>query len=297
MNNTMEKNLQEKFKEIGMTAAAIAERSGLSKTTVSLVIADKYNGAQETVKKVESVINELWEERAEPETRTSPLFRLTPGQKQAGGVIELLWRKKKFGMVVGPSGGGKTTLVREVMQKHPSIRSYTATAGISMSGMLSDICGVFEIQTSGTIDQRRNRLIGLAPGQFLIIDEADNLTRGREVRHVLRMIEVFRKMYDAGTGICLVGLPSLYEDVCKAGETYVFSRIRYINRFIPPDKAFLRAVWKQKTNGLKITEAQTESILSAAPRSGFFRYIEELADTAMELQDIDAALAVSFIAK
>ncbi|MCP4105658.1 MAG: hypothetical protein GY749_08995 [Desulfobacteraceae bacterium] len=167
-----------------------------------------------------------------------------------------------------------------------------------MGGLLTGLCRLWGIGGTGTIDQKRSRLKESAKGRFLIVDEADNLTKGRPVRQILRMIEIFRKMYDNGAGIALVGLPSFLDDIRSAGETYIYiySRIQFKSDITPPNRDQMTAVWKNRINGVPVNSAETEKIILSAPKSGYFRYVQSVADTAKKFGDVEAALAVSFIA-
>ena len=287
-----ERTMQEKFKESGLTLSEIADGTGISKAAASLIVNDKYKGKDDLKRRVEAYLDVFI--KAVPKGNNG--FEPTPGQKRAKILLDFLRSKRRFGLIVGPSGIGKTTLLEEYRRENQDVTVLPVRWGQSMGGMLSALCGQWGLPEHGTIDSKWNRLCKIAKGRFLCVDEADNLTRGKTEKQILRMVDVFRNFYDAGAGVALVGLSSLYEDICRAGETYVFSRIRYMNSVEPPDPKVLSRFWESAAAGLELSDKQKAEIVSKACRSGYFRYLNELADAAAEFGDLDAALGMMFSA-
>jgi DNA transposition AAA+ family ATPase len=282
----MTQNIQADYQRSGLNLAEIVDHCGVSKTTASQIVKGKYGGSAETVGRVHEFIR-----ASLPAAPSADAFRPTPGQRRAMALLDLLRKKRKFGLVVGASGIGKTRMLTEYQRKWPEVEVYRVRQGQSMGGLLGGLCRLWGLPHTGSNDTKLDRLIEAAPGRFLAVDEADNISRARHGHQVLRMIEVFRYLYDAGAGVVLVGLPSIYTDICQAGETYVFSRIRYLNTLTPPDRALLTAYWQSVFGD---ANGATEGIIGNAVRAGYFRYLNELADAAREFGDLEAAQAMAF---
>jgi len=214
----------------------------------------------------------------------------TQGQKRGAVLLKLIASKSKFGLLIGPSGIGKTTMLEAYQNNDQNMTIYKALYSRSLGDMLSDICELWGLPAHGTNGHKTNRLLKAAKGRFLVVDEADQLTRNKDPKHIMRMVETFRYLYDNGAALALVGLPSIYHDIRAAADTYVFSRIRYIRNIEPPDNKFLKAVWTQLSEKATIDD----KVIYSAKYHGYFRYLEELADTSKDFGSVEAAIEVMF---
>lgn len=132
-------------------------------------------------------------------------------------------------------------------------------------------------------------------GRFLIVDEADLLMGNRTRRNVLRLVEVFRQLYESGCGVVLVGLPVLHKALSAAGETYVFSRIGYLRQVGSPTDDFLAMYWKSLVDDYPEAMEKAGPVVYQARRAGFFRYLEKLADLVRLFSgDVEEALGLMF---
>lgn len=165
--------------------------------------------------------------------------------------------------------------------------------GQSKGGILSGLCRLWGLPPVGSNDQKAERLHAAAKGKCLCVDEADNLSRNRQGKQVLRLIEIFRDLYEAGCGVVMVGLPSVVDDIRAAGETYIFSRIRYHVLVDAPEKTDLERVWRCM-DGEAVDHRTLETIVEQAKKNGFFRFLTELGDAVSELGSIEQALPVMF---
>ncbi|MGD9504540.1 MAG: AAA family ATPase [Syntrophobacteraceae bacterium] len=291
--------LQELLEKSGMRIGELAEASGKSKATVSQVINEKYQGRQEVINEIRALL----EARAgvvEPacqETLPSSAaveIGFTPGQKQAWVLMDLVRQQRDFAVLVGASGVGKTWVAsRYSAEKGGDF--YTAQLGQSLGGLLSDLCKLWGLPSEGANDAKQARLRAAARGRFLIVDEADLLVGHRTRRHVLRLVEVFRQVYEAGAGVVLVGLPTLHAALSNAGETYVFSRIGYLRRLGNPPDELLAMHWKQLVGSWAGAVEKTGPVVAQAKRAGFFRYVEKLAELVKVFGgDVEEALGLMF---
>ncbi len=279
------------FERSGLAVADIVGHTGLHKSTVSQVINDKYPGKQKVIEQVVGVIRSALPDAYQSEVE----FEMTPGQKQGWTILELARRNKNMAVVLGQSGTGKTTLMRHYTKTHADATVLTARMGQTPADLTRAVCWLWNIGASGTNTERMERILTKAPGQFLIVDEADLLMEGRQQKHVIRLVELFRLIYEAGAGVVLLGLPSLYDNLVRAGETYVFSRIAYMRKAPPPDKAFMERVWRRLVADYPQALEMSGPVVEDANRRGYFRYLEMLAEIlAVTEGDMEAALGLAF---
>lgn len=288
--------MQEKIKASGLTMKQVAKKCGISKSSVSQIINGKYKGREDVVVKVQNFLEKTVPETPSPGNPDSDFsepgsFVPTPAQKTSMVLLDFLRTKNKFGLIIGPSGIGKTRLLEEYEKSFPEISLISVRQGQSMGGLLTSLCKLWSLPHSGTIDTKMERLLEDAPGRFLVVDEADSLSRARRGHQVLKMVEVFRYLYDAGAGVCLVGLPSIYQDIVSAADTYVYSRIKYATMMDPPTRSQLTKFWLARTGA---NGKYSDMVVSNAPKSGYFRYLAELADAAKEFGDLKSAVAMTF---
>ncbi len=295
----MKVSMHQLLKASGMSLGELALESGKSKSCVSQVINGKYSGKSE----VEDALRRFLEERvaqkgaeALPEVAPDGLEEkpLTPGQKQAWVLMDMVRRQHDFAVLVGASGVGKTWVVNRYGHGYGA-DVYTARMGQSLGGLLGDLCRLWNLSSDGGNDAKMARLCEAAMGRFLIVDEADLLMGNRTRRNVLRLVEVFRQLYESGCGVVLVGLPVLHKALSAAGETYVFSRIGYLRQVGSPTDDFLAMYWKSLVDDYPEAMEKAGPVVYQARRAGFFRYLEKLADLVRLFSgDVEEALGLMF---
>jgi len=321
------------FRASGMSVAEVVQATGRSKATVSQVINGKYHGRDEVVEEIRSLLESRigpsggggaecgreapgeegpGDERrrglhvvvpagftggngtgaAERGCEDAPM--ITPGQKQAWVLMDLVRKQHDFAVLVGASGVGKTWVVNRYGSSCGA-DVYTARMGQSLGGLLGDLCRLWNVSADGGNDAKIARLCEAAGGRFLIVDEADLLMGNRTRRNVLRLVEVFRQLYESGCGVVLVGLPVLHKAVSEAGETYVFSRIGYLRQVGSPTDEFLAMYWKSLVEDYPDAMEKAGPVVYQARRGGFFRYLEKLADLVKLFSgDVEEALGLMF---
>jgi DNA transposition AAA+ family ATPase len=275
----------------GMSLAAIAEKAQVSRATVSQVVNGKYKGRPEVVSQVMDVLGEFAQVPAMAEVDDE----LTTGQKQAHALLNLARENRNMAIILGESGTGKSEMCERYQADHPGVDIVQAVQGQTPSDLTRSLCRTWHCPQGGTVSRRIERLESLAAGRFLIVDEADLLMEGRPDKQIIRLVEVFRRMYEGGAGVAMVGLPSLYHSLAKAGETYVFSRIAYMNRMPAPTLPRLRRFWTERTARWPQAAAITEAMVADARKRGYFRYLKNMAELVNSLGgDVDAALGMAF---
>jgi hypothetical protein len=298
------------FRASGMSVAEVVRATGRSKATVSQVINGKYHGRDEVVEEIRSLLESRigpsggggaecgreapGEEGPGDERSCEDAPMITPGQKQAWVLMDLVRKQHDFAVLVGASGVGKTWVVNRYGSSYGA-DVYTARMGQSLGGLLGDLCRLWNVSADGGNDAKIARLCEAAGGRFLIVDEADLLMGNRTRRNVLRLVEVFRQLYESGCGVVLVGLPVLHKAVSEAGETYVFSRIGYLRQVGSPTDEFLAMYWKSLVEDYPDAMEKAGPVVYQARRGGFFRYLEKLADLVKLFSgDVEEALGLMF---
>lgn len=298
----MKVSMHQLLKASGMNLSELALASGKSKSCVSQVINGKYRGKSEVEEEIRRVLEErIAQNGEEPEAggdgappEGSEEKPLTPGQKQAWVLMDLVRKQHDFAVLVGASGVGKTWVVNRYGSSYGA-DVYTARMGQSLGGLLGDLCRLWNLSSDGGNDAKMARLCEAAMGRFLIVDEADLLMGNRTRRNVLRLVEVFRQLYESGCGVVLVGLPVLHKALSAAGETYVFSRIGYLRQVGSPTDDFLAMYWKSLVDDYPEAMEKAGPVVYQARRAGFFRYLEKLADLVRLFSgDVEEALGLMF---
>lgn len=231
----------------------------------------------------------------DPGEGTAPA--LTPGQKQAWVLMDVIRRQSDFGILIGPSGVGKTWVAKKFAEE-TGCGFHNSRLGQSLGGLLTSLCQLWRLPFTVTNDLKMERLCAAAKGRTLIVDEADLMVAHRSRAFVLRLIEVFRLLYENGCGVVLIGLPSLHTAIADAGETYVVSRIGYQRRVESPTEAQLSATWRHLVAEYPDALEKTGPVVARARRSGYFRYLEKLAElVALFDGDLEEALGLMFHAE
>jgi len=322
------------FRASGMSVAEVVQATGRSKATVSQVINGKYHGRDEVVEEIRSLLESRigpsggggaecgreapgeegpGDERrrglhvvvpagftggngtgaAERGCEDAPM--ITPGQKQAWVLMQLVRKQGEFAMLVGASGVGKTYLSKKFCTE-TGADYFRAILGQSVGGLLSDLCKLWGLSPDGANDARMSRLRRAARGRMLVVDEADLLLGNRSRQSVVRLVEVFRQLYEAGAAVVLLGLPVLHTSVSRATETYVFSRIGYFRQVSPPGDDLLGAFWKRLIGEYERAVEKTGPVVAQARRSGYFRYLEKLSELVRLFDgDVEEALSLMFL--
>lgn len=219
---------------------------------------------------------------------------ITPGQKQAWVLMQLVRKQGEFSMLVGASGVGKTYISKKFCAE-TGADYFRAILGQSVGGLLSDLCKLWGLSPDGANDARMSRLRRAARGRMLVVDEADLLLGNRSRQSVVRLVEVFRQLYEAGAAVVLLGLPVLHTSVSRATETYVFSRIGYFRQVSPPGDDLLGVFWKRLIGGYGRAVEKTGPVVAQARRSGYFRYLEKLSELVRLFDgDVEEALSLMF---
>lgn len=289
---------------VGITQQMVCERTGLSRSTVSKCCAGKYPAHLAAYKDVAAAVAALASESAGPPARqgagaavaeaappvgapsayldvrpATPRAADAPwsaGQDTFAAMLMASVAEGEFSIFVAPSGAGKSFVLDRFRELNPEHVWFKARKRMSVSDVVSQLCGLWNIADAGSCDQRLQKLLRRASGRLLLVDEADLLVAGRKPDLVASHVEVFRELSEAGAAVAMVGLPVLMDQVARCCETYVFSRIGYWHRMNPPSQKELEAFWKNRTADLPGCAEHTERATQTALRQGLFRYLDKL---------------------
>jgi DNA transposition AAA+ family ATPase len=145
-------------------------------------------------------------------------------------VANLCAKENQLGAVFGDPGSGKTTAIKEFIQRYDNVIYLTARPEMSVRDILDVLGGMLDIVVSGTNYRRVSAVTAelVKTPRMIIIDEAENL-----ITYTTRKMEIFRELFDeAGIPMLLCGDlrlesnltrgPSLKENLSR-----FYSRIRY----------------------------------------------------------------------
>lgn len=205
----------------------LADRTGYSRTTWSQFREGKYNGDVESVERKLLEFIEGWVKREE--------LAETSATKVLKSACADAFEWKSLGIIVGPSGVGKTATVKSLEQARDSVIVIYCNRSMRPREIFSEILEKLNesptrytsngAKVSGIINalQRKERII--------IFDEADQLTP--------YTIDVARRIWDEGNcGMLFIGLPILTtiisrgRDSIKVNLSYFDSRIS-LRKIIP----------------------------------------------------------------
>ncbi len=309
---------------VGVTPQRVCEQTGLSRSTVSKCLSGKYPAHLAAYQQVVGVVAALAAELAGREARQavgaadgqaataggvpSAYVDVKPavpkpsdapwssGQNVFAAMLMASVAEGEFSLFVAPSGAGKSFVLERFRDLNPEHLWFKARKRMSVSDVVSQLCGLWNIADTGSCDQRLQKLLRRASGRLLLVDEADLLVDGRKPDLVSSHVEVFRELSEAGATVAMVGLPVLMDQVSRCCETYVFSRMGYWHRMPPPSTKELEAFWRSRTADMPKCHdgKQVEWVVQAALRQGLYRYLTKL-EKRTRLMDGDVGAARTFL--
>lgn len=222
--------LQERLKEYiessGVSISRVGSMLGLSGSTVSLWLADKYAG---DVGKISTAIERFLERQHERvrsrRRKREDKFVWTSAAKKFTGAAKIAHDECVIGVVIGAAGVGKTMACRKYAGENPGVIFIELDPTYTKRALLIEIhraCG-----GSGTGSDRSimadiiDRLSGSE--RLIIIDEADLLS--------VKSVDILRRINEfANVGLLMVGLPRLYEIIRGVAAQYekLWSRVDVI---------------------------------------------------------------------
>lgn len=284
----------------------IAEETGVSPATVSLIQNGRYTGRQETKDKVMAKLQKTGapgdgapemgtglSESVRPAQYTPPLSGFsTVGQQIMRAVLQASLDDGEFSLVTAPSGTGKTTVGLDFCD-HSGAAYFKCRRSMGLGSLLEALCEHFRLSISGTNDRKLGRLSRLPEMgvPLLLVDEADLLINKRG-DNFLQMIEVFRELKESGLPVVLMGLPELEQAIRAQAASYIYSRLGYYANVQAPTADEMGRFAEL----LKLGDKHRRRVIANASHRGFFRYVAQVAKRAALVGE-DAALGLVYVGR
>jgi DNA transposition AAA+ family ATPase len=151
--------------------------------------------------------------------------------KQSIGMCFRCRHEKAMGLLVGPPGSGKTTVINSFAKSFNDTVLITARVTMAVKDLLEVIARAISVTVYGGNDQRFKQIAEALKHHpvTLIVDETENLI----TRTSISKIEILRQLHDiAGIGVIFCGTPRLEELIIRGPNgrdnlAQLYSRILY----------------------------------------------------------------------
>ena len=170
----------------GVTFAAIANKTGISRSAISQLVNQGLRVKSEHAQKLLDAVNEIkgTEERLGPDVPVAPIHFKTRIElfetkefKECMGWCNYVCSKRKMGVMVGHPGSGKTTVLRHFAQSHPGVLYIEAWPQMRVGDMLEAIARPLGLSLRGNNYRKTQDLITYLSGRTDVLEGM--LTRGR----------------------------------------------------------------------------------------------------------------------
>lgn len=213
--------LRRLVKEEGARVTDVARELGKSHSTISLYINGKYPENEELREKVRMYLHRvgMWEDETTEDNGAAAFdpivsadelpFIETRDVKRMRYVLKKAAQKKKFGIIAGDPGLGKTETLKKYIAANPGTAIYIRCKSThTVKSLLQELAEALGLPDYGSASQLTRRIVKQLKRTpyFLIFDEADLLKSAEKY-------EALRDIYDEAEniGIALVGNLSLAE--------------------------------------------------------------------------------------
>lgn len=215
-------NLKSLLESSGVNQSTLAKSIGMSPAVISHYLKGTYKG---DVAGLETRIREFLSLQHDRKTALEPMaghIVETKAYKEIYCLLKNTVRDCEMTLIVGDSGIGKTTSLREYHRRHPTSIHIEADHGYTARALFVEICEKLGLDVRGTLHDLLTRVVGRleGSGRLIIIDEAEHLP--------YRALELIRRVHDkAEVGVALVGMPRLKSNLQGDPNHYaqLYSRI------------------------------------------------------------------------
>lgn len=155
----------------------------------------------------------------------------TPDLKNSTGMLFRCREENAMGLLIGPPGSGKTTIINSFHQRFNDTVVVTAGVAMALKDFLEAVAEAVDLNVYGSNGQRFKQIAEELTRRpvTLIIDETENLI----TRTSITKLEVLRQLHDtAGVGVVFCGTPRLEELITRGPSgrenlAQLYSRIIY----------------------------------------------------------------------
>ena len=162
---TLEERVTARLTELGMSKKELADRIGLSRTTVSRFLSGTYNADTSDIKeRLEEWLDSMEDATVEEETA----FRLPQKPERYAnadyssifGLCSRCQKEGEIGMLIGRSGTGKTYSLQDYA-KSPRVVYLECDATMGKKDLLADIARGIGLESRyGTLHERKRQIVG-----------------------------------------------------------------------------------------------------------------------------------------
>ncbi|MDT8324284.1 MAG: AAA family ATPase [Bacteroidota bacterium] len=215
----------EQNKRVSLTAAA--RSMGLAGSALSRWSHGKYEGNNEKIAQAVAVFLDREDERGRILHEGGVPFITTAVSKSVFGAARKAHLTRSMGLLVGPSGVGKTRSIKEYARRYPDAILIECNVFAKAREVVTDIHRAVGGSGTGSDNQMLSDIVERlrGSGRLLIIDEAESLRA--------RTLDGIRRIHDfAEIGVLYVGLDKFYHQLRKLNVDYeyVVNRIRTFTR-------------------------------------------------------------------
>ncbi|MFA5751085.1 MAG: AAA family ATPase [Candidatus Paceibacterota bacterium] len=233
----------------GWTSNRMAKAAGISQTTMSLFMSNKYSGDTGKIKVKLTNILEREKEKLTHKT-INPNFIETSTAQRVFDVAKVCHLFKEIGVCYGDAGLGKTEAVIEYAARKPDVILILADPGYTASVLLNELHDKLGNGGRHNLHQTFQDCVDRLhdSGRLLIIDEAEQLP--------YKSLEMVRRLHDkAKIGILLSGMSKLLSNLRGFHGQYsqLYSRVGIAAKLQPLTEEDSENIVKRllgDTNGL-----------------------------------------------
>lgn len=213
----------------GWTAERMARACGVSRTTFSLFINNKYSGDVDGVRaKIASVIES--ENERLSRSKFNPNFIETSVSKRFFDIARMCHVFCEIGVCFADAGIGKTEAAREYSSQKPEVILIEADPGYSPSVLFNELHDRLGNGGRHNLHQTFVDCVDRLKGskRMLIVDEAEQLP--------YKCLELVRRLHDkAGIGILMTGMPRLISNLrgYRGQFAQLYSRVQVATKLDP----------------------------------------------------------------